>query len=181
MPGRRFNKSTARKYRVLDICAAVLGCALAAALIFRVIFSPFFVTESGLSDFSAGNCVLADRVGKYIFGFARSDAVLYKTETKLSHTRRLGRIIAFSGERVTIRGGALYIDNKLLDESDYAAPFDSALDLSMLIPTDCFLVLPDERAELTQQRIQAAVIPRSRIVGEIRLRLFPLNAVGVFS
>ena len=76
MPARRFNKSTAVKYRLLDICAAVCGCALAAALVFYVIFSPFFITESGLCDFVAGDCVLADRVGKYVFGFFRGDSVI---------------------------------------------------------------------------------------------------------
>ena len=81
MPARRFNKSTAVKYRLLDICAAVCGCALAAALVFYVIFSPFFITESGLCDFAAGDCVLADRVGKYVFGFSRGDSVIYRTVT----------------------------------------------------------------------------------------------------
>ena len=134
MPARRFNKSTAVKYRLLDICAAVCGCALAAALVFYVIFSPFFITESGLCDFVAGDCVLADRVGKYVFGFSRGDSVIYKTGNKLSHTREIGRIVAFAGERFTVRGGLIYIDNKLLDESDYAVPFDSEIDLSELIP-----------------------------------------------
>ena len=105
MPARRFNKSTAVKYRLLDICAAVCGCALAAALVFYVIFSPFFITESGLCDFVAGDCVLADRVGKYVFGFSRGDSVIYKTGNKLSHTREIGRIVAFAGERFTVRGG----------------------------------------------------------------------------
>ena len=121
MPARRFNKSTAVKYRLLDICAAVCGCALAAALVF------------------------------------------------------------YAGERFTVRGGLIYIDNKLLDESDYAVPFDSEIDLSELIPTDCFLVLPDDRSELAPQQVQAFIIPRSRIIGEIRLRLFPLNEIAVFS
>ena len=164
MPARRFNKSTAIKYRLLDICAAVCGCALAAALVFYVIFS-----------------VLADRVGKYVFGFSRGDSVIYKTGNKLSHTREIGRIVAFAGERFTVRGGLIYIDNKLLDESDYAVPFDSEIDLSELIPTDCFLVLPDDRSELAPQQVQAFIIPRSRIIGEIRLRLFPLNEIAVFS
>lgn len=77
--------------------------------------------------------------------------------------------------------GLIYIDNKLLDESDYAVPFDSEIDLSELIPTDCFLVLPDDRSELAPQQVQAFIIPRSRIIGEIRLRLFPLNEIAVFS
>ena len=174
MPARRFNKSTAVKYRLLNICAAVCGCALAAALVFYVIFSPFFITESGLCDFAAGDC-------KYVFGFSRGDSVIYKTGNKLSHTREIGRIVAFAGERFTVRGGLIYIDNKLLDESDYAVPFDSEIDLSELIPTDCFLVLPDDRSELAPQQVQAFIIPRSRIIGEIRLRLFPLNEIAVFS
>ena len=181
MPARRFNKSTAIKYRLLDICAAVCGCALAAALVFYVIFSPFFFFFFGLCDFVAGDCVLADRVGKYVFGFSRGDSVIYKTGNKLSHTREIGRIVAFAGERFTVRGGLIYIDNKLLDESDYAVPFDSEIDLSELIPTDCFLVLPDDRSELAPQQVQAFIIPRSRIIGEIRLRLFPLNEIAVFS
>lgn len=61
--------------------------------------------------------------------------------------------------------GLIYIDNKLLDESDYAVPFDSEIDLSELIPTDCFLVLPDDRSELAPQQVQAFIIPRSRIIG----------------
>ena len=108
-------------------------------------------------------------------------AAIYKTGNKLSHTREIGRIIAFAGERFTVRGGLIYIDNKLLDESEYAVPFDSEIDLSELIPTDCFLVLPDDRSELAPQQVQAFIIPRSRIIGEIRLRLFPLNEIAVFS
>lgn len=126
-------------------------------------------------------CLRTESANKYVFGFSRGDSVIYKTGNKLSHTREIGRIVAFAGERFTVRGGLIYIDNKLLDESDYAVPFDSEIDLSELIPTDCFLVLPDDRSELAPQQVQAFIIPRSRIIGEIRLRLFPLNEIAVFS
>lgn len=47
MPARRFNKSTAVKYRLLDICAAVCGCALAAALVFMLSSARFSLPKAG--------------------------------------------------------------------------------------------------------------------------------------
>lgn len=177
---RRFNKSTAVKYRLLDICAAVCGCALAAALVFHVIFSPFFITESGLCDFVAGDCVLADRVGKYVFGFSRGDSVIYKTGNKLSHTREIGRIVAFAGERFTVRGGLIYIDNKLLDESDYAVPFDSEIDL-VGIDSDRLLPRAARRSFRVGTAAGAGIHHSPQPHNRRNSADFPLNEIAVFS
>lgn len=168
-------------FRLADWLTAAVACSLAAALLLFVIYTPVSVTSSGVSDFYPGDVVFASRLGKYLWGFSRGDDAVVKAEEGTRTVRHVRRVIALSGEEVTIADGRVYIGGSLLDESDYAEGFDPALSMSFTVPEGSMLLLPDQRSDMTAEAVTRCVSPLSDIVGEVRFTAFPPSRLRFFS
>ncbi len=169
-------------FRLLDWVTAAAICAAAIALLLFVIFTPVRIKSSSVSDFGAGDIVFADRLSRHIVFYSRGDAVVYQKKLPGGETElHIGRVIAFQGEKAEIAGGALYLDGVLMDESEYAEPFGGDVSVSLMVPTDSMLILPDERAEMTAEDIGGSIVPLSLVTGEVRFTAYPLNRIRFFS
>lgn len=168
-------------FRLIDWLTAALLCALAAALLLFVVYTPVSIASSGVSDFNSGDLVFASRLGKHLFGFGRGDSVVVKAQEGAGVARHVRRVAAFSGEKVVVADGALYIDGSLLDESGYAEAFPAELRMSFIVPSDSLLLLPDLRSEMSAEAVMRCLSPLSDIVGEVRFTAFPPSRIRFFS
>ena len=168
-------------FRLADWLTAAVICVLAAALLLFVIYTPVSITSSGVSDFYPGDIVFASRLGKHLWGFARGDDAVVRSEEGTRTVRHVRRVIALSGEKVTVSGGSVYIGNSLLDESAYADSFDPALSMSFTVPEGSMLLLPDQRAGMTEHDVTSCISPLSDIVGEVRFTAFPPSRLRFYN
>lgn len=163
----------------LTIIAISLG--LAAFLLF-VVFSPLKITDAGVGGFDDGDLVFADRFSKYVFGFDRGDVVALKKKTVGGDAsgRRLVRVIAFQGEKVTIAGGLVYIDDALLDETSYTYEMYDGIREEFVVPSGSVFVLPDDRMMVSKEQISELTVSMTQILGEVRFIAFPFERFQTF-
>ena len=169
-------------FKLLDwMTIIVISIGLAAFLLF-VVFSPLKVVDTGVGGFDNGDLVFADRFSKYVFGLDRGDVVVLKKKSIGGETsgRRLARAIAFQGEKVTIAGGVVYIDDALLDETSYTYEMYDGISEEFIVPTGSVFVLPDDRMMVSKEQICELTIPITQILGEVRFIAFPFESLQTF-
>ncbi|MBD2353047.1 signal peptidase I [Tolypothrix sp. FACHB-123] len=138
--------------------------------------------------------IIVDKL-KYRFSQPqRGDIVVFSPTDELKreqyHDAFIKRIIALPGEKVELRNGKVYINNKPLPEDNYLknqqgtvidvctsgqqVPF---LAKPQTIPPNSYLVLGDNRNSSYDSRCWG-VVPQKNIIGRAVLRFWPLNQVG---
>ncbi len=86
------------------------------------------------------------------------------------------RVVALPGEKVEVRDGTVFINDKPLEENYIAAKPEYQL-LPEVIPPDTFLVLGDNRNNSCDGHFWGPV-PRQNIIGRAAFRFWPPNRIG---
>ncbi|MGD1913107.1 MAG: signal peptidase I [Rivularia sp. (in: cyanobacteria)] len=136
-------------------------------------------------------------VDKLSYNFSipqRGDVVVFSPTEELQKEEFqdafIKRIIGLPGDKVELKGGKVYINDKALAEKNYliseqntstevctSAPTRPFLSKPQTIPPDSYLVLGDNRGSSYDSRCWG-VVPRENIIGRAVLRFWPLNKVG---
>lgn len=138
--------------------------------------------------------IIVDKL-KYKFSEPqRGDIVVFSPTDELKkeqyHDAFIKRVIALPGEKVELKNGKVYINNKPLAEEKYLGSQQrtlidvctSAQQLPFLaqpqtIPANSYLVLGDNRNSSYDSRCWG-IVPQQNIIGRAVLRFWPLNHVG---
>ncbi|WP_413173797.1 signal peptidase I [Anabaena azotica] len=138
--------------------------------------------------------IIVDKV-KYKFTKPeRGDIVVFSPTEELQkeqyHDAFIKRIIGLPGEKVELREGQVYINNKVLEEDKYLSPsVRTVVDVCTsgqqppflaqpeTIPPNSYLVLGDNRGSSYDGRCWG-LVPQKNIIGRAIVRFWPLNNVG---
>ncbi|ADI65735.1 signal peptidase I [Trichormus azollae] len=138
--------------------------------------------------------IIVDKV-KYKFSKPeRGDIVVFSPTEELQkeqyHDAFIKRIIGLPGEKVELREGQVYINNKVLEEDKYLPPSVlTVVDVCTsgqqrpflaqpeTIPPNSYLVLGDNRGSSYDGRCWG-LVPQKNIIGRAIVRFWPLNNVG---
>ena len=138
--------------------------------------------------------IIVDKV-KYKFSKPeRGDIVVFSPTEELQkeqyHDAFIKRIIGLPGEKVELREGQVYINNKVLEEDKYLSPSVlTVVDVCTsgqqrpflaqpeTIPPNSYLVLGDNRGSSYDGRCWG-LVPQKNIIGRAIVRFWPLNNVG---
>lgn len=168
----RFVKTELRRsYRLAFI---LFWSILMYFLVQRYVVSAGVVTDiSMLPTLPEGNYYL---VNKYIYIFAlpeRGDLVVLR-RGRFASEQYVKRVIGLPGERLLIRSGVVYINDRRLEE--LYAPGPTFPDLgSLTIEKEAYFVMGDNRPVSEDSR-QYGLVPFSQIEGKIKTdRLFPFR------
>ncbi|MEM1392040.1 MAG: signal peptidase I [Cyanobacteria bacterium P01_D01_bin.116] len=124
----------------------------------------------------------------------RGDVVVFSPTKKLQQEKFedafIKRIIGLPKDKVEIKGGKVYINDKPLQEEKYlggeqitstevcnSAATEPFLSKAKTIKPGSYLVLGDNRGSSYDSRCWG-VVPRENIIGRAVLRFWPLNKVG---
>lgn len=136
-------------------------------------------------------------VDKLSYNFSipqRGDIVVFSPTEELQREQFqdafIKRIIALPEDKVELRSGKVYINDKPLQEKNYlgssqntsievcnSAATQPFLSKAQTIPTGSYLVLGDNRDSSYDSRCWG-VVPRENIIGKAVLRFWPLDKVG---
>ena len=92
------------------------------------------------------------------------------------------RVIATEGQTVQIINNHVYVNGEVLDEpyiQGNVSALDSRYELPQAIPEGACFVLGDNREHSSDSRA-FGLVPNDHIMGEVKLRVWPLNSLGVF-
>lgn len=165
-------ESSAR--RAADVIVIILLCAALLFVLFGFILVPVSAAEPLVGELAEGELVLVDRLSKYVVPYKPGDIVRADVGRGLTAYR-----VAACGEcEALIRGGKLYINGGLLDESGYTTDWDEGLEASFIVPKGSVLLLPDDRAGIISP--EGFVLPVAEVYGKLRLRVYPFNKINIF-
>ncbi len=107
----------------------------------------------------------------------RGDIIIFHPPSK-QQVDYIKRLIALPGDTVEIKGGAVYVNGKRLDEPYIKDPPYYNLSLKE-IPQNSYFVLGDNRNNSNDSH-NGWTIQRSDIIGKVWLRIWPLENWGTF-
>ncbi len=183
------------------IVAVALGLALG---IQAFLVKPFRIpSESMVPTLAVGQRVLVDRVALRLSDPSRGDVLVFKPPAgadenrcggpqpegtacakptgKRSDTNFIKRVVAVGGDRLTVRGGRVYIDGRLRKES-FVRPDDECaicnLPKEITIPKGHFFMMGDNRGESADSR-EWGPVPKKWLIGEARVTYWPPGKIGI--
>lgn len=169
----------------LDILEVIFLALALFLFIYLLIMQPHKIKgASMMPNFPDSEFLLTDKVS-YRFGEPkRGDVVVFKAPINESE-EFIKRIIGLPGERVMVKSGRVYINDKVLDESAYldASVYTSAADFlaegqAYTVPAGKYFVLGDNRPHSSDSRYWGP-ITKKEITGRAWLIYWPISRVGV--
>jgi signal peptidase I len=152
-------------------------------------------TLHGVKDQWLADKIIVDKV-KYKFANPeRGDIVVFLPPQEIQNNPNreafIKRIIGLPGEKVELKDGKVYINNKPLQENVYLSPsvrtfveacnssgFQPAfLDKPEIIPPNSYFMLGDNRGSSYDGRCWG-VVPRENIIGRAIIRFWPIDKIG---
>ena len=160
--------------RAMDILVILLAAAGLLVLLFKVLLVPERVRTGLVSELCEGDLVLVDRFSKYLSDYRLGDIVSASPEAG----EGLYRIAALGGQSYLVRGGRVYIDGALADESAYSGGWPAGTELMLEVPGDSVLLLPDDRSGV--RSLEDYIVLYNDIRGEVRVRVAPIGRLALF-
>ncbi len=154
--------------------------AVAVIVVFVIrtfLIQPFLVSGASMEpNFSEGNYLLVDELTYRFRDPVREEVVVFRSPTGRDYF--IKRIIGMPGEEVVIQDGKVFVSGKLLEEN-YLYGEKTPMDISLKLGPDQYFVLGDNRGHSFDSRSWGP-LELGKIVGVVRLRLWPLNKVEAF-
>ncbi|MBQ6841062.1 MAG: signal peptidase I [Bacilli bacterium] len=154
------------------------------AFIFLVIFIAVYIVglqqvvgPSMSPTLDNGNILILDKITYRFKDIERGDVVsLYYADTKYL----VKRVVGLPGEKIDLRDGDLYINDRLIEETYIEDDSNVEFSLSSLgyntIPEDMYFVLGDNRSDSLDSRDpNVGLVSKKDIIGKVRIRLWPIN------
>ena len=160
--------------RAADVIIVILLCAAAVFAFFKLVWVPVSTADPQVGALSDGELVIVDRVSKYFSEYSVGDIV----RANLGSGLNAYRVAASGGSSVVVRGGRLYVDGGLMDDSEYASGWRSDAELSCEVPHGSVLLLPDDRSGVTS--LEDHIIPVGSVYGKLRMRVYPFSKINFF-
>lgn len=168
-------ESAARK--AADIIVMLLICVVLLFILFWVMWRPVQIKGVSITGLNDGELVIVDRVSKYLWSYDRGD--ILRADTGMGYNEY--RVVAMGGETLLVTDGKSYINNAYLDEGAYNAVWESDVYLSITVPNDSLLLLPDNRVGiLTESDLNSYIVKKGAVYGELRFRIYPISAITLF-
>ncbi len=153
------------------------GAACVAALHLFVLQVSVVRGQSMQPCLRDGDRLVVDRLAYQLGGVARFDVVVlrYPADPTVDFVKR---VVGLPGDRVRLRGGALFLNGRRLPET--FGPLRDHDDVpERVVPLDHYFVLGDNRPVSCDSR-EFGVVPRDLIKGKVRIRFWPIARLAVF-
>jgi signal peptidase I len=159
-----------------------VGLSLVLAFGLRTFVAQGVYVSSGsmLPTLEVNDRLMIDKLSYHWSNPQRGDIIVFSPtqELKRQHFKDsfIKRVIGLPGEKVEIKGGRVYINNRLLGEKYIAEELASQWG-PMTVPPNSYLVMGDNRDNSYDSRYWGFV-PRDNIIGKAVLRFWSPERIG---
>lgn len=165
----------------LEWGAVVVGALLAALLIKAFLFQAFYIPSESMSPtLEQGDRVMVNKLSYTLGDVERGDIVVFHKPEGAADAAEddfIKRVIGIPGDVVEAVDGAVWLNDRPLNEP-YLAAGTVTENLSRVeVPADEVLVLGDNRQHSFDGRF-FGTIPIDSIVGEAFIRVWPVGRLG---
>lgn len=157
-----------------------LSAVLAFGIRTFVAEARYIPSGSMLPTLQINDRLIVDKLGYHFKTPERGDIVVFSPTDTLEkqnfHDAFIKRVIGLPGDRVEVKNGRVFINDKPLDE-DYIAERPQYQYGPVTVPQDQYLVLGDNRNNSYDSHYWGFV-PRDHIIGRAVVRFWPMNRLG---
>ena len=171
--------------RILLEWAKDIVIAIIIALIVMQFIKPTIVQQRSMEpNFYTNDYVL---VSKQSYGLFRQtpklgDVIIFATDQttdKGEEKLLIKRVIGVPGDVITIRGGKVYINGEVIDDSYTADQFTTGDIVDLVVPENKVFCLGDNRGvSIDSRSSEIGFVDFDSIVGKAVFRLYPFSSMG---
>ncbi len=135
------------------------------------------VGKSMFPTLEDGDHIIIEKISKRFGDMDRYDIIVFPHEKDILYIKR---IIGLPGEKVEIKDGKVFIDDKEIDEKyEFEIIEEYGDSLPMTVPDGEYFVLGDNRNNSHDSRYQTVgTVKKENITGRAIFRLWPLSKIG---
>lgn len=157
----------------------IIAVAFVLSIIIRnyAIDTRIVPTGSMLPTIQLNDRLIVDRIFYKFDDFKRGDIIVFEApETSDEELDLVKRLIGLPGEKVEIKNGKVFIEDKPLNEPYIMEPPNYEYG-PVTVPEDSYFMLGDNRTASKDSHIWGFV-PSDKILGRVWIRYWPLNKFG---
>lgn len=167
-----------------EFIEAIVFALAIFVVVYLFLFQPNQVKGSSMyPTFKDGEYILTDKISYRLGLPKRGDVVVFKSP-KNADVDFIKRIIGLPGDTIKIAGGKVYLNDSVLDESNY---LDSGVftntesylseNQNVTVPAGHYFVMGDNRPHSSDSR-DFGVVTTEEFVGKVFFRYFPIYRFG---
>ena len=162
----------------------VFGLASVLAFVITLFIKPTLVSgDSMLPTLHENDYLIINKIGYKIGEPKNGDVIVFKSDLEKNDgtTKDLvKRIIGVAGDKVVIKDGKVYLNDKLLDETYLSEGMDTTGDVDIVVPEGKLFVLGDNReVSLDSRYEQVGLVDVNDVEGKVLVRLYPFNDISL--
>ena len=162
-----------------EIAEVVLIAGVTVFVIRTFLIQPFLVNGASMEpNFFHSNYLLVDEITYRFREPARGEVIVFRSPQDRS-TFFIKRIIGLPGDEITIENNEISVNGRQLQEKYLSPNIKTAGSFDIKLGEDEYFVLGDNRYNSFDSR-NWGLLRRDKIIGLVRLRLFPVTQFEVF-
>ena len=179
MGKKEVNQTQSVKNSIIE-WVKVFGLAIVLAFVITLFIKPTLVSgDSMLPTLHENDYLIINKIGEPKNG----DVIVFKSDLEKNDgtTKDLvKRIIGVAGDKVVIKDGKVYLNDKLLDETYLSEGMDTTGDVDIVVPEGKLFVLGDNReVSLDSRYEQVGLVDVNDVEGKVLVRLYPFNDISL--
>lgn len=183
MGKKEVNQTQSVKNSIIE-WVKVFGLAIVLAFVITLFIKPTLVSgDSMLPTLHENDYLIINKIGYKIGEPKNGDVIVFKSDLEKndSTTKDLvKRIIGVAGDKVVIKDGKVYLNDKLLDETYLSEGMDTTGDVDIVVPEGKLFVLGDNReVSLDSRYEQVGLVDVNDVEGKVLVRLYPFNDISL--
>lgn len=169
------------KREIIDWIKTIIVSLVLAFLIVQVIKPTIVSGESMYPTLNDRDYLILNRMA-YKFGdIDRGDIIVFKSDLRQDNGKQkdlIKRVIAIPGDHLIIKDSKVYINGEVQNEPYIHNEYTSG-DIDVVIPQNEVFVMGDNRENSRDSRSSdVGLVNEDDIIGEVMIRLLPLNKIG---
>ena len=183
MGKKEVNQTQSVKNSIIE-WVKVFGLAMVLAFVITLFIKPTLVSgDSMLPTLHENDYLIINKIGYKIGEPKNGDVIVFKSDLEKNDgtTKDLvKRIIGVAGDKVVIKDGKVYLNDKLLDETYLSEGMDTTGDVDIVVPEGKLFVLGDNReVSLDSRYEQVGLVDVNDVEGKVLVRLYPFNDISL--
>ena len=183
MGKKEVNQTQSVKNSIIE-WVKVFGLAIVLAFVITLFIKPTLVSgDSMLPTLHENDYLIINKIGYKIGEPKNGDVIVFKSDLEKNDgtTKDLvKRIIGVAGDKVVIKDGKVYLNDKLLDETYLSEGMDTTGDVDIVVPEGKLFVLWDNReVSLDSRYEQVGLVDVNDVEGKVLVRLYPFNDISL--
>ena len=183
MGKKEVNQTQSVKNSIIE-WVKVFGLAIVLAFVITLFIKPTLGSgDSMLPTLHENAYLIINKIGYKIGEPKNGDVIVFKSDLEKNDgtTKDLvKRIIGVAGDKVVIKDGKVYLNDKLLDETYLSEGMDTTGDVDIVVPEGKLFVLGDNReVSLDSRYEQVGLVDVNDVEGKVLVRLYPFNDISL--